>query len=83
MFEINPAFPDATDEEVWMQFRFWRDRELAMTDKLMAPDYPLGNKEEWVEYRQALRDIPENFSNPREIQLPLQPGTTARTPMYQ
>jgi len=36
------------------------------------PDWP-GDKKAWAEYRQALRDITSNFSNPNTIIWPKTP----------
>jgi len=49
--------PEARGERI----RAERDRRLTACDYLMMPDYPLGEAERaaWVEYRQALRDLPE------------------------
>ena len=44
------------------QIRAWRNRRIAKTDWLMTTDNveTLANKNEWVAYRQSLRDLPEN-----------------------
>lgn len=44
------------------QLRVWRNRRIAKTDWLMTTDNveTLANKNEWVTYRQALRDLPAN-----------------------
>ena len=38
-----------------------RDRLLTASDKYMIPDYPITDdlREQWLAYRQALRDLPE------------------------
>lgn len=41
--------------------RMERDRLLDVSDKYVLPDYPISEelRKEWLDYRQALRDIPE------------------------
>lgn len=43
------------------QKRFERNRLLAATDKLMLPDYPIteSEREQYKQYREYLRDLPE------------------------
>lgn len=55
LFEFNPAFPDATNEQKWDQIRLWRDAELVASDWTMLSDAPV-NQNEWLEYRKALRN---------------------------
>jgi hypothetical protein len=76
MFIFNPMFPDATDEQKWEQIKLWRNQELAFTDWTQLPDSPLSPelKQAWADYRQALRDIPQQANYPAEINMPLQPG---------
>lgn len=53
-------------EEVRLSFlREERDRLLQESDKYILADFPLSDekKEEWIQYRQALRDFPENGTN--------------------
>lgn len=51
-------------EELLMQMRRLRDNLLAFADWTQFSDSPLSaeKKAEWVEYRQALRDVPANNS---------------------
>ena len=44
-----------------------RDKLLEETDKYALPDWPhasLAKQTEWLEYRQALRDLPANTEDP-------------------
>ena len=52
-----------------------RDKLLEACDYLMAPDYPLSTaaREQWREYRQALRDIPQQKGFPDNIEWPQKP----------
>jgi len=72
MFEFNPAFPDATNEQKWEQVRLWRNDELAKSDWKVLPDSPL-NKNLWIEYRQALRDITTQCLDANDVILPVKP----------
>ena len=65
VFEFNPLWPDATDDQKMEQVRLWRNAELAATDWTQVADAPV-NAEAWAVYRQALRDLPAtiNLANP-------------------
>ena len=44
-----------------------RDELLTKTDKYALPDWPhasLAKQREWIDYRQALRDLPSNTEDP-------------------
>jgi hypothetical protein len=55
-----------TDLETWKGtfVRPQRDQSLTLTDKYMIPDYPISDsaREQWVTYRQALRDFPATLT---------------------
>ncbi len=58
------------------ELRAKRNSLLLETDKYMLSDYPISseNRDLMVAYRQALRDLPEQVSDPRdEIQWPVKP----------
>lgn len=56
----------------WNDIRARREGELARTDYTQMADWP-GDKEAWALYRQELRDIPQNFSDPNEVVWPTPP----------
>jgi hypothetical protein len=56
----------------WNIIRQKRNRLLSQSDYTQMPDWP-GDKKAWAEYRQALRDITSNFSNPNTIIWPKTP----------
>ena len=60
VFNFNPEFPDATDDQKMEQVRLWRNSELAATDWTQVADAPV-NTEAWAAYRQALRDLPDTI----------------------
>lgn len=45
----------------WSLLRAQRDRLLKQSDWTQQSDVKLSNKEEWVTWRQSLRDIPKDF----------------------
>lgn len=53
------------------RWKIWRSRQLLDSDWTQLPDSP-ADKEAWATYRQSLRDL--DFTNPRQIELPAQPG---------
>lgn len=61
-----------SSEEQLKVFRDERDRRLAETDYLALSDVTLSA--EMAEYRQALRDLPENTSDPANPTWPVKPS---------
>jgi hypothetical protein len=63
------------DEFFWERLRAERDYKLAISDRTQLADAPLtsAKKTAWATYRQALRDLPANTENPREVTWPVQP----------
>jgi hypothetical protein len=72
MFEFNPNFPEATNEQKWEQIKFWRNRELFMSDWTMHTDAPT-DKVAWATYRQALRDLPAQGGSADDAVFPTAP----------
>jgi hypothetical protein len=62
-----------SDELYLARMRHWRNTELSRTDWTQVEDAPV-NKTAWATYRQALRDLPASNADPRQIELPAQPG---------
>ena len=55
------------DAQPWKELREERDKRLTESDKFTAVDYPYateGVRQAYLEYRQALRDLPENTEDP-------------------
>ena len=65
---------NVSDEIFLMRVRHWRDTELKATDWTQVADAPV-DKSAWATYRQALRDLPTSNSDPRQIELPVEPGS--------
>lgn len=71
-FQFNPSFPDATNEQKWDQIKLWRNAELRQTDYTQLPDSP-ADKGAWTEYRQALRDLPQQGGLADDAVFPVKP----------
>jgi len=65
--------PHMTEEMKWESIRHYRNNYLSQSDWTQTLDSPV-DKVAWAEYRQQLRDIPNNFSVPEEVNWPLKPG---------
>lgn len=57
---------------VWERLRLRRDSLLAQSDYRMVTDAPW-DTEPWAVYRQALRDLPNNTTDPRLAAWPVSP----------
>jgi hypothetical protein len=64
---------EVSNEVFLNRLRNWRNKELTRTDWTQISDAPV-DKEAWAIYRQALRDLPASNADPRQIELPAQPG---------
>ena len=60
-------------EAAWFEFRKLRDGKLAESDWTQVPDAPV-DRLAWAEYRQALRDLPANTTDPRNPNWPALPA---------
>ena len=72
VFQFNPLFPEATDEQKMEQVRLWRDVQLAATDWTQVADAPV-DASAWAVYRQELRDLPATIDIADPV-LPDPPG---------
>lgn len=57
----------------WEFVKQKRNKLLSQSDYTQMPDWP-GDKKAWSEYRQQLRDIPQNFTDTSEIVWPKSPN---------
>lgn len=57
----------------WSSLRAERNRRLMACDWTRLDDAPQINKEAWAEYRQALRNLPENVVDPTNVTWPVAP----------
>lgn len=60
----------------WESLRTKRTNLLKACDWTQAPDSPLSDskKTEWATYRQALRDVPSNTTDPKVVTWPTEPS---------
>lgn len=58
---------------LWVDLRMQRDLLLHETDWTQVPDAPSDGKTAWAGYRQALRDLPANTSDPANPTWPVKP----------
>jgi hypothetical protein len=75
VFNFNPLFPDATNEQKWEQIILWRNAELLSSDWTMISDVPT-DKQAWATYRQSLRDLPVQGGLADEVVFPIKPEVT-------
>ena len=63
------------NNEAWKKIRKERNQLLKDSDYIMVSDAPITTekKEEWTTYRQALRDIPQDYDSPDEVVYPDKP----------
>ena len=62
-------------DAAWIELRRDRDALLLSSDYTQTPDSPLSDskKQEWATYRQALRDLPSNTTDPVNPTWPSKP----------
>lgn len=66
------AYEAAAPERAWLLVRVERDELLKATDWAALPDSSAYSPE-LIAYRQALRDIPSQFTNPDDVVWPVNP----------
>jgi hypothetical protein len=69
--------PPRDIEKEWNEQKYRRDILLKESDTNVLPDrwavMTPEKQQEWATYRQALRDIPQTFTNPDEVVWPTKP----------
>jgi septation ring formation regulator EzrA len=79
MIEINGKTKQEVEQEKinqeWIRIRNKRDNLLKETDYLIMPDYLITDEDRILveNYRNELRNIPQNYSNPFEVVFPEKP----------
>jgi len=61
-----------SESKCWAELREKRDRLLSESDWTQIPDAPV-DKDAWAEYRQKLRDLPQNTTDPNNLTWPEKP----------
>ncbi|GEM77192.1 tail fiber assembly protein [Vibrio sagamiensis] len=66
---------DELINEAWLHIRNVRDHLIQMTDFTQMNDAPITREKKlaFASYRQALRDLPQNFTNPNDVVWPEKP----------
>ena len=64
--------PGPSEEQLAAAARSQRDALLSQSDWTQVPDAPVDHQA-WAEYRQALRDVPEQEGFPTDINWPTKP----------
>jgi hypothetical protein len=70
----EPVHEPAPEPITWDTIRFERNGYLYQTDWTDLPNTPLTNKQAWLTYRQALRDVTKNFTKPEDVVWPQKPN---------
>lgn len=74
----EPAEPETTIAQLWTAMRRERDARLAATDQWGLVDYrnqhDAATVAAWDTYRQALRNLPDNTTDPRYVFWPTKPS---------
>lgn len=73
--DFSDITADGINVMAWAAIRAKRDQLIALTDWTQMPDSPLSaaKKDAYAAYRQALRDIPESFTDPDAVEWPSSP----------
>jgi hypothetical protein len=68
------AFGETTISADWYfeRLRLWRDEQLKASDWTQIAD-SVCDKTAWATYRQALRDLPSQSTNPADLVFPVAP----------
>lgn len=73
-FNNGTPIPPARDLNAeWNAIRQQRNELLFQSDWSQGADAPQSIKDKWFPYRQALRDIPQTFADPKDVVWPTQP----------
>ena len=68
----NENADDVPNDYLFERIRNWRNAELAACDWTQLAD-STANKSAWAEYRQELRDLPAQNTDPKKIKFPTRP----------
>ena len=74
--EFEAKLQELIDAQPLKELRTKRNTLLAKTDYVATIDYPHPTpekKQEWLDYRQALRDLPSNTEDPANVVWPTAP----------
>jgi len=69
---LDEAAPQVERDLEWKAIRAERDRRLAASDWTQVSDAPV-DAAAWAAYRQQLRDLPQNYILPSDVEWPQEP----------
>jgi len=69
---LDDAAPQVERDLQWKAIRAERDRLLAASDWTQVSDAPV-DAAAWATYRQQLRDLPQNYILPYDVEWPEEP----------
>ena len=75
-FVSDPSKVQAKIQQAWTALRTERNARLAACDWVALADAHLSQdkKDAWFTYRQSLRDLPENATDPTQVTWPVSPS---------
>jgi hypothetical protein len=81
--EADPLKVQAKLDAAWTQLRAERNRRLAATDwtQLLDTHLSQANRTAWSSYRQELRDLPDEVTDPTQVEWPMDPTATPVAPV--
>jgi len=74
---FDAKLQELIDAQPWKELREERNKRITRTDYLATIDYPHPTpeaKQAWLDYRQALRDLPANTTDPENPVWPTPPN---------
>ena len=74
--QTDPSKVQAKIQQAWTALRTERNRLLQQSDWTALSDAHLSQdkKDAWFAYRQSLRDLPENATDPTQVTWPVSPS---------
>jgi len=79
----DPAKLEAKTQAAWTALRLKRNQLLEASDYTQLQDAHLSaeKKSAWADYRQALRDLPDEVTDPTNVDWPLDPTVVVQAPV--
>ena len=81
--QTDPEKVQAKTDQAWTNLRTERNARLAASDWTQLQDSHLSaeKKSAWADYRQALRDLPDECTDPTQVDWPLDPTVVVQAPV--
>ena len=71
--ERHGVSDEIPNEQLIIRMKARRNALLKQSDWTQMPDNPISNKQQWADYRQALRDFPETWEPSETVTFPDEP----------